>query len=321
MKVLANDGISVNAVNILNKSGFDVYLDKIEQDNLIDFINLNKISVLLVRSATQVRKNIIDNCQSIKIIGRGGVGMDNIDVEYAKTKDILVINTPAASSNSVAELVFAHLFSGSRFLFDSNRNMPLEGEKNFKALKKNYSKGIELKNKNLGIIGLGRIGREVARIGFGLGMNILAFDKFTTEKRIEVKFNEQNAYTFEINLISFDEILKKSDFITLHVPAQKTFLIGKKEFEKMKKGSSIINASRGGIIDEEELIRNLDNGKIKFAGLDTFVNEPTPSASILLHPKISLTPHIGAATFEAQERIGEELANQICDFYKIWKDG
>ena len=317
MKVLANDGISVNAVDILNKSGFDVYLDKIEQDNLIDFINLNKISVLLVRSATQVRKNIIDNCQSIKIIGRGGVGMDNIDVEYAKTKDILVINTPAASSNSVAELVFAHLFSGSRFLFDSNRSMPLEGEKNFKALKKNYSKGIELKNKNLGIIGLGRIGREVARIGFGLGMNILAFDKFTTEKSIEVKFNEQNAYTFEINLISFDEILKKSDFITLHVPAQKTFLIGKKEFEKMKKGSSIINASRGGIIDEEELIRNLDNGKIKFAGLDTFENEPKPSVSILMHPKISLTPHIGAATSEAQERIGEELANQICDFYNI----
>ena len=317
MKVLANDGISENAVDILNKNSFDVYLDKVEQNNLIDFINLNKISVLLVRSATQVRKNLIDNCQSLKIIGRGGVGMDNIDVEYAKSRGILVINTPGASSNSVAELVFAHLFSGSRFLFDSNRNMPLEGEKNFKTLKKKYSQGIELKNKNLGIIGLGKIGREVARIGFGLGMNVLAFDKFIKEKSIEVKLNDQNTYTFEINLISFDEILKNSDFISLHVPAQKNFLIGKVEFEKMKKGSSIINASRGGIVDEEELIRNLDNGKIKFAGLDTFENEPTPSVSILMHPKISLTPHIGAATSEAQERIGEELAKQICDFYKI----
>tara|TARA_A100001015_G_scaffold320530_1_gene447246 strand:- start:548 stop:1501 length:954 start_codon:yes stop_codon:yes gene_type:complete len=317
MKVLANDGISENAVDILNKNSFDVYLDKVEQNNLIDFINLNKISVLLVRSATQVRKNLIDNCQSLKIIGRGGVGMDNIDVEYAKSRGILVINTPGASSNSVAELVFAHLFSGSRFLFDSNRNMPLEGEKNFKTLKKKYSQGIELKNKNLGIIGLGKIGREVARIGFGLGMNVLAFDKFIKEKSIEVKLNDQNVYTFEINLISFDEILKNSDFISLHVPAQKNFLIGKVEFEKMKKGSSIINASRGGIVDEEELIRNLDNGKIKFAGLDTFENEPTPSVSILMHPKISLTPHIGAATSEAQERIGEELAKQICDFYKI----
>ena len=317
MKVLANDGISENAVDILNKNSFDVYLDKVEQNNLIDFINLNKISVLLVRSATQVRKNLIDNCQSLKIIGRGGVGMDNIDVEYAKSRGILVINTPGASSNSVAELVFAHLFSGSRFLFDSNRNMPLEGEKNFKTLKKKYSQGIELKNKNLGIIGLGKIGREVARIGFGLGMNVLGFDKFIKEKSIEVKLNDQNAYTFEINLISFDEILKNSDFISLHVPAQKNFLIGKVEFEKMKKGSSIINASRGGIVDEEELIRNLDNGKIKFAGLDTFENEPTPSVSILMHPKISLTPHIGAATSEAQERIGEELAKQICDFYKI----
>jgi len=316
MKVLANDGISKNAVDILNKNGFDVYLDKVGQDNLIDFINQNKIAILLVRSATQVRKNLINKCQSLKIIGRGGVGMDNIDVEYAKNKGILVINTPAASSNSVAELVFAHLFSGSRFLFDSNRNMPLEGEKNFKVLKKNYSKGIELKNKNLGIIGLGKIGCEVARIGFGLGMNILGFDKFLKGESIEVKLNDQNPYTFEINLISFDEILEKSDFLTLHVPAQKSFLIGKKEFEKMKKGSSIINASRGGIIDEKELIRNLDSGKIKFAGLDTFENEPTPSLSILMHPKISLTPHIGAATSEAQDRIGEELAKQICDFYK-----
>ena len=321
MKVLANDGISANAVDILNKNGFDVYLDRIEQNNLIDFINLKRISVLLVRSATQVRKNLIDDCSSLKIIGRGGVGMDNIDVEYARSKGILVINTPAASSNSVAELVFAHLFSGSRFLFDSNRNMPLEGEKNFKALKKNYSKGMELKNKNLGIIGIGKIGREVARIGFALGMNILGFDKFIKEKSIEVKLNNKSGYNFKMNLVSFDEILEKSDFLTLHVPAQKKFLIGKKEFAKMKQDSSIINASRGGIIDERELIRNLDNGKIKFAGLDTFENEPKPSVSILMHPKISLTPHIGAATSEAQERIGEELARQICDYYRRWKDG
>ncbi len=316
MKVLANDGISTNAVDILDKNGFDVYLDKIEQNNLIDFINLKSISVLLVRSATQVRKNLIDDCSSLKIIGRGGVGMDNIDVEYARSKGILVINTPAASSNSVAELVFAHLFSGSRFLFDSNRNMPLEGEKNFKALKKNYSKGMELKNKNLGIIGIGKIGREVARIGFALGMNILGFDKFIKEKSIEVEFNEKSGYNFKMNLVSFDEILEKSDFLTLHIPAQKNFLIGKKEFAKMKQGSSIINASRGGIIDEKELIRNLDSGKIKFAGLDTFENEPKPSVSILMHPKISLTPHIGAATLEAQERIGEELARKICDYYR-----
>ena len=317
MKVLANDGISQNAVDILNRNGFVLYLDKIEQNDLTNFINLNKITVLLVRSATKVRKDIIDNCKSLKIIGRGGVGMDNIDVEYAKAKGILVINTPAASSNSVAELVFAHLFSGSRFLFDSNRNMPLEGEKKFKVLKKNYSHGIELRNKTLGIVGLGKIGREVARIGFGLGMNILGFDKFIEEKSIDINFNNENAYTFKINLISFDEILEKSDFLTLHVPAQKNFLIGKEEFKKMKNGTSIINASRGGIIDEQELIKNLDNGKIKFAGLDTFENEPTPSLSILMHPKISLTPHIGAATSEAQNRIGEELAKQICDFYKL----
>ena len=194
--------------------------------------------------------------------------------------------------------------------------MPLEGEKKFKVLKKNYSNGIELRNKNLGIVGLGKIGCEVARIGFGLGMNILGFDKFIEEKSIDINFNNENAYTFKINLISFDEILEKSDFLTLHVPAQKNFLIGKEEFKKMKNGTSIINASRGGIIDEQELIKNLDNGKIKFAGLDTFENEPKPNVSILMHPKISLTPHIGAATSEAQERIGEELARQICDYYR-----
>lgn len=315
MKVLANDGIAENAVDILNKNGFDVCLEKVAQENLIDFINLNKITVLLVRSATQVRKNIIDNCKSLKIIGRGGVGMDNIDVEYAISNGILVVNTPSASSNSVAELVFAHLFSGSRFLYDSNRNMPLEGEKNFKVLKKNYSRGIELKNKNLGIIGLGKIGLAVAKIGFGLGMNIYGFDKFKTEKKIDLKINDQNDYSFRINLLSFDKLLEKSDFVTLHVPAQEKYIIGKNEFKKMKNGSAIINASRGGIIDEVELIRNLDIGKIKFAGLDTFENEPNPSVSILMHPKISLTPHIGAATSEAQERIGEELAKQICEYY------
>ena len=321
MKVLANDGISKSGVDILNKNGFEVYLDKIEQDNLEDFINSEKITILLVRSATQVRKNLIDNCKSLKIIGRGGVGMDNIDVEYAKSNNLLVINTPSASSNSVAELVFAHLFSGSRFLYDSNRKMPLEGEKNFKDLKKNYSEGIELKNKNLGIIGLGKIGLEVAKIGFGLGMNIFGFDKFKTEKKLDLKLNEKSDYSFRLDLLTLDKLLEKSDFITVHVPAQENYIIGKNEFKKMKNGSAIINASRGGIIDEIELIRNLDNGKIKFAGLDTFENEPNPSVSILMHPKISLTPHIGAATSEAQDRIGEELAKQICDFYTKWKNG
>ena len=138
---------------------------------------------------------------------------------------------------------------------------------------------------------------------------------FETEKKIDLKINDQNDYSFRINLLSFDELLEKSDFVTLHVPAQEKYIIGKNEFKKMKNGSAIINASRGGIIDEVELIRNLDIGKIKFAGLDTFENEPDPSVSILMHPKISLTPHIGAATSEAQERIGEELAKQICEYY------
>ena len=256
-------------------------------------------------------KELIDSCPSIKIIGRGGVGMDNIDVEYAREKGLSVINTPAASSSSVAELVFAHLFGGVRFLFDSNRNMPLEGESNFKGLKKAYAKGIELRGKTIGIIGFGRIGQEVAKIALGLGMNVLAADKYIDATDIEVSLFSGASLKQSIETISIESVLKQSDFISLHVPAQKDYVIGSKEFSMMKKGSAIINAARGGVIDEVALVNSLDDNKLAFACLDTFENEPKPEVKLLMHPKISLTPHIGAATLEAQDRIGVELGQQI----------
>ena len=189
MKILANDGISQSGIDNLEKNGFEVLTTNVAQEQLIDFINNNKIDALLVRSATTARKELIDSCSNLKLIGRGGVGMDNIDVDYAKSKGIHVINTPAASSASVAELVFAHLYGCVRFLHDSNRNMPLEGEANFKGLKKAYSKGIELRGKTIGIIGFGRIGQEVAKIALGVGMNVIASDKFITEANIEINFS------------------------------------------------------------------------------------------------------------------------------------
>ena len=269
-----------------------------------------------MRSATTARKDLIDSCPSLKLIGRGGVGMDNIDVEYAKSKGIHVINTPAASSASVAELVFAHLYGGVRFLFDSNRNMPLEGEANFKGLKKAYANGIELRGKTLGIIGFGRIGHEVAKIAYGCGMNLIFSDHFLKEAEIKVSFFDGQSISFKPSLVSLDELLINSDYITLHVPAQKKYLIDKEEFSKMKDGVGIVNAARGGVINEESLIDFIDSGKIKFAGLDTFENEPNPSIKTLMNSKISLTPHIGAATSEAQERIGLELADQIISLFK-----
>ena len=311
MKILANDGISMSGIDALTEAGFDVITTNVAQEQLVSFINKNKIVVLLVRSATTARKELIDACPSLKIIGRGGVGMDNIDVEYAREKGLSVINTPASSSSSVAELVFGHLFGGVRFLFDANRNMPLEGESNFKGLKKAYAKGIELRGKTLGIIGFGRIGQEVAKIALGIGMQVKATDKYIDKVDVPVKLFNGESIKVIIETLEFSEVIKTSDFITLHVPAQKKYVIGKKEIQMMKDGSAIVNAARGGVVDELALINALDDGKLAFACLDTFENEPKPEIKLLMHPKISLTPHIGAATLEAQDRIGLELAMQI----------
>jgi D-3-phosphoglycerate dehydrogenase len=316
MKVLANDGISKSGIKALEKGGFEVITTKVAQEQVANFVNNNNVSVVLVRSATKVRQDIIDACPGLKIIGRGGVGMDNIDVDYALSKGIHVINTPASSSESVAELVFAHLFSGVRFLHDSNRNMPLEGDSNFDGLKKAYADGIELRGKTLGIIGFGRIGQAVAKMALGLSMKVIAADKFVDKTEVKVDFYNGQFINVAFETEPMEDILKHSDFITLHVPAQEGYVISKAEFDVMKDGVGIVNCSRGGVINEVDLVKALDSGKVLFAGLDVFESEPTPSVQVLMNPKISLTPHIGAATLEAQDRIGTELAEQIIRLLK-----
>lgn len=318
MKVLANDGLDQSGINALEIKGFEVITTKVPQEFLIEYINENKIRTILVRSATQVRKELIDACPSLEIIGRGGVGMDNIDVDYARSKNIHVFNTPSASSESVAELVFAHLFTGARFLQDSNRKMPLTGNTEFAKLKKSYEKGIELRGKTIGIIGMGRIGQEVARMALGLGMRVIAADSNVGRASIKVKFYNSQFINVDIETEPLEGVLRHADFITLHVPAQNGgAVIGEKEFAMMKDGAAIVNCSRDGVVDEKALISALDSGKITFAGLDVFVNEPTPSLDILTHPRISLTPHTGASTVEAQDRIGLSLAEQICSIMQI----
>ncbi|NND50955.1 MAG: D-2-hydroxyacid dehydrogenase [Flavobacteriaceae bacterium] len=316
MKILANDGLSQTGVDALESAGYEVITTNVAQEQLEDYINENNIEVILVRSATKVRKELIDACPNIKIIGRGGVGMDNIDVKYARSKGVHVINTPAASASSVAELVFAHLFGGVRFLYDANRSMPLDGDTKFKSLKKNYAKGVELRGKTLGIVGFGRIGREVAKIGLGIGMKVIATDKYVDNATIKVEFYNGQFINVNIETESMKNVLKYSDFITLHVPAQKDYVIVKKHFDIMKDGVGIINAARGGVIDEVALIEAIESGKVAFAGLDTFEEEPTPAIKVLMNDSISLTPHIGAATIEAQDRIGTELASQIISILK-----
>ena len=311
MNILANDGIDPLGKQLLENAGFTVDTNHIPQDELIS--KLQAYDAITVRSATKVRKELIDLCPNLKLIGRGGVGMDNIDVEYARSKGIAVVNTPAASSLSVAELVFAHLLGGVRFLYDAQRKMPLDGDTNFGGLKKAYAKGVELRGKTLGVVGIGRIGRETAKVGLGLGMDVIVSDLFEAPKSLPLILSGGITVDVPIQQVEIDELLRRADFISLHVPFTDKPIIGKAEFELLKPGVGLVNASRGGVIDELALIEALDNGKVAFAGLDVFDNEPSPRKELLTHPKVSLTPHIGAATGEAQERIGEELANLIIE--------
>ncbi len=312
MNILANDGISPSGAQALRDSGHTLYTDFVEADQLQAFIHEHAIDGILVRSATKVRQPLIDACPNLKFIGRGGVGMDNIDVEYARNNGITVFNTPAASSQSVAELVMGHLFALARFQHDSNRQMPTRGTGDFKALKKAYGKGSELRGKTLGIVGFGRIGRSLASYALGCGMNVVAHDPFVTDGNVHVTVGGQTV-TVDCPCLSLDELLRTSDMVSVHVPAQAdgSAVIGAAELAKMKPGSFLANAARGGSVDEDALLAALDSGHLAGAGLDVFVGEPAPRADVLAHPKLALTPHIGAATSEAQDRIGLELAAQI----------
>ena len=299
---------------MLEDAGFFVETNNIPQDELP--VRLQEYDAITVRSATKVRKALIDACPNLKLIGRGGVGVDNIDVDYAKSKGIGVYNTPASSSLSVAELVFASLFGCVRFLPDSNRKMPVEGGSRFNDLKKAYAKGVELRGKTLGIVGFGRIGREVAKIALGVGMDVIAYDLYEFIPNVEVILGGGIVVHAKVKVATLDEVIAQSDFITLHTPFIDKALFGAAELARTKKGVGLVNISRGGLIDELALIDALNSGQVSFAALDVFDNEPTPREEILKHPKISLTPHIGAATNEAQERIGVELAGLIIEHFR-----
>lgn len=311
-KILANDGLEEAGITLLEKNGFIVVTEKVPQEELAEVINENDYVALIVRSATKVNKALIDECPSLRLIARGGVGMDNIDVEHAKSKNIQVVNTPAASSLSVAELVIGHIFAMSRFLHQSNRQLPAKGQTEFAQLKKAFSKGIELTGKTLGIIGFGRIGQSAASLGLGLGMKIVAFDPYISEATIELNIQGVPKVKVPVKTVPVDDVLQQSDFITLHVPGGE--VITEKEIKKMKKGVMLVNASRGGVINEDALIAALDSGHVAHAALDVFKGEPTPRKELLNHPKISMSPHIGGSTKEAQERIGIELAEKIIHF-------
>ena len=310
MKILANDGMAQAGIDVLERAGHTVLTTKVAQEHLANYIHEQGIEVLLVRSATTARQELIDACPGLRMIGRGGVGMDNIDVDYARAQGRFVFNTPAASSESVAELVFAHLGGMLRFLPDANRMMPLEGETRFNDLKKAYAKGQELRGKTIGILGFGRIGRAVARMAYGLGMKVIAHDPHVTDSSFDVVFADGQKLTTRASMHPLNEMLSQSDIVTVHIGG-KAEVLGAAELASMKPGAFLVNAARGGVVNEVALLDALNDGHLAGAALDVFVNEPTPAMQVLMHEKLSLSPHIGAATEEAQDRIGVELAEQI----------
>ena len=311
MIVLANDGISEKGIQLLKEADITVLDARVSAEHLSNFINENNVDVLLVRSATQVRKNLIDECPNLKIIGRGGVGMDNIDVDYAIDKGIYIINSPKASRKSVAVLVFAHFFSLARFLHESNRLMPLEGETKFNTLKKSFNNATELSGKTLGVIGMGNIGLEVIKIGICLGMSIVAYNRTPKTENVKISFFDGQSLHFEIKSVNLDEVLKKSDFISINISNTEKYFIDNEQIAMMKEGVFIANTARGGVLNEVALIDAIERGKVAGAALDVFENEPNPEIEILMNPALSLSPHIGGNTLEAQNRIAEELAEQI----------
>ncbi len=298
MRILVNDGMSAKGQKMLEDAGHEVITDKIPQEELAG--KIGEFDAIVVRSATKVTKEIIDAGKPrFRAVVRGGVGIDNIEHVYAGENGVKVMNTPAASSPSVAELAIAHMFAISRFIVPANLTMR-KGEWN----KKQY-KGCELGGKTLGILGIGRIGQSLAQKAMGLGMKVIAYDPFI------------KSLDMDVELMSMDEVLTQADYISLHMPAQPDGpAIGADQFGKMKDGAFLVNCARGGVVDEAAMLAALDSGKLAAAGVDVFVGEPKPDDKVLNHPRISVTPHIGASTGEAQDRIGIDVATQLIDFFK-----
>ena len=308
IRILANDGIGADGKAKMEAAGFEVVTEKVPQDQLA--AELPKYDAICVRSATKVRQDLIDQCPNLKAIARGGVGMDNIDVEYARGKGIRVVNTPAASSRAVAELAFGHILTIARGLHVANRDMATG---DFAKMKKSLAGGVQLEGLTLGVIGLGRIGREAARIGLGMGMRVIGSDPFQKYVDIQVPIHGiGEAPVVRVNSLPLDEMIKHADVITMHVPAQDGQpLFGAEQLANVHDNAIIVNTARGGLIDEDALLAALEDGRIRGVALDVFEGEPSPKAALLNHPRVSVSPHIGAATGEAQRLIGVELADQL----------
>ena len=309
MNILVTDGLSQAAVSQLTEAGFNVLSVKVAQSQLKEYINAKNIEGIISRT-TFIENEVITGAPQLKFIAVIGDEQVVSSVAEAEKNGIQLISAPVAATRSVAELVFAHILGGSRFLHHSNRNMPLEGDMNFKDLRNFYSGGIELQGKTIGIIGFGKIGQEIAKIALGFGMRVIATDPNVVGAKLQLKIQDQNV---EIGLktVNLEQVLENSDIISLSVSEQEKPIIGAKEIALMKPNAGIVNISNGNAIDEEALIEALEDAKLKFAGLDTYDNEPTPAIKLLMNERISLTPHIGGLTGAATDNAGDIIAKEV----------
>lgn len=310
MKILANDGISTSGETLLIEAGHEILNHRVSQEHLVQFINENQVEILLVKNATSIDHQVIDSCKSLKIIGKAGTEMNNVAVDYAIEKGLYVISTPNSYARATAELVFAHFFSLARFLHDSNRMMPLEGDSKFNLLKKSYQNAAELFGKTLGVIGSGNNTLEVIKMGISLGMNVIIFNENSKSEKVNLDFFDGQKLVFELKSVKFEEILEKSDFISILNTEKSGYLIDSEEFEIMKNGAYLVNIAKGAV-NEVTLVDYLENKKLAGAALDVFENEPKPDIQVLMNPSLSLSPNLATVTTDAIEKTGKELAEQI----------
>lgn len=310
MKILANDGISTSGETLLIEAGHEILNHRVSQEHLVQFINENQVEILLVKNATSIDHQVIDSCKSLKIIGKAGTEMNNVAVDYAIEKGLYVISTPNSYARATAELVFAHFFSLARFLHDSNRMMPLEGDSKFNLLKKTYQNAAELFGKTLGVIGSGSNALEVIKMGISLGMNVIIFNEISKSEKVNLDFFDGQKLVFELKSVKFEEILEKSDFISILNTEKSGYLIDSEEFEIMKNGAYLVNIAKGAV-NEVTLVDYLENKKLAGAALDVFEYEPKPDIQVLMNPSLSLSPNLASVTTDAIEKTGKELAEQI----------
>ena len=310
MKILANDGISTSGENLLKEAGLEILDNRVSQEHLINFINENNVDVLLVKNATAINNEIIDSCKSLKIIGKAGITMDNVAVDHAIEKGLFVISTPNSYSKAISEMAFAHFLTLARHLHDSNRLMPLEGDSKFNLLKKSYQNAAELFGKTLGVIGSGSNALEVIKMGISLGMNVIIFNENSKSEKVNLDFFDGQKLVFELKSVKFEEILEKSDFISILNTEKSGYLIDSEQFEIMKNGAYLVNIAKGAV-NEVTLVDYLENKKLAGAALDVFEYEPKPDIQVLMNPSLSLSPNLASVTTDAIEKTGKELAEQI----------